>query len=236
MTYQSQFTEHQLCWAHFLRKAIALSLRNPDNREYARFLKLLFAVYYDAVRSSRDRRLSVGRPAKVQELQARIRRICRRYGEVLDETAAADKGKFVLLQNELVDHLEKLFVFVLHPEVEATNTGKRVERFRRRPRPPSWHAAFLKMLPVIERHSRVIFPDRDSEKPDKLVQATIVNCLAAFARLLDRGKTDVAFAIPPAPHAVRQVADQPFRKVLAVAISSVAECSSPYLAYPSRMV
>ena len=32
--YQSQFTEHQLCWAHFLRKAIALSLRNPDNRQY----------------------------------------------------------------------------------------------------------------------------------------------------------------------------------------------------------
>jgi hypothetical protein len=27
--YQSQFAEHQLCWAHFLRKAIALSLRNP---------------------------------------------------------------------------------------------------------------------------------------------------------------------------------------------------------------
>ena len=25
------------------------------------------------------------------------------------------------LQNELVDHVEKLFVFVLHPEVEATN-------------------------------------------------------------------------------------------------------------------
>lgn len=119
--YQSQFTEHQLCWAHFLRKAIALSLRNPDNREYARFLKLLFAVYYDAVRYSRDRRLSVGRSAKVQKLQSRIRRICRRYGEMLDETASADESKFVLLQNELVDHLEKLFVFVLHPEVEATN-------------------------------------------------------------------------------------------------------------------
>jgi len=27
----------------------------------------------------------------------------------------------VRLQNELVDHAEKLFVFVLHPEVEATN-------------------------------------------------------------------------------------------------------------------
>ena len=119
--YQSQFTEHQLCWAHFLRKAIALSLRNPDNRQYKRFLKSLFAIYYDAVRFSRDRRLSAGRQAKVNKLQSRIRMICRRYGEELHDAAPADEAKFVRLQNELVDHTERLFVFVLHPEVEATN-------------------------------------------------------------------------------------------------------------------
>jgi len=119
--YQSAFAEHQLCWAHFLRKAIALSLRNPDNRQYARFLKSLFAVYYDAVRCSRDRRLSGGRSVKAQKLQSRIRGICRRYSDVLDEKAGCDEKKFVLLQKELVDHIEKLFVFVLHPEVEATN-------------------------------------------------------------------------------------------------------------------
>jgi len=119
--YQSQFTEHQLCWAHFLRKAIAISLRNPGNRQYARFLKSLFAIYYDAVRASRDRRLSAGRPAKVKKLQSRIRMICRRYGEELDDAAPADDGNFVRLQNELVDNTEKLFVFVLRPEVEATN-------------------------------------------------------------------------------------------------------------------
>jgi hypothetical protein len=119
--YQSQFTEHQLCWAHFLRKAIALSLRNPENGQYKRFMKSLFAIYYDAVCFSRDRRLSAGRHAKVHKLQSRIRMICRRYGEILDDAAPADDAKFVLLQNELVDHTEKLFVFVLHPEVEATN-------------------------------------------------------------------------------------------------------------------
>lgn len=119
--YQSQFTEHQLCWAHFLRKAIALSLRNPGNGQYKRFLKSLFAVYYDAVRASRDRRLSAGRQAKVNRLQSRIRMICRRYGELLEKSAADDDAKFVRLQNELVDHAEKLFVFVLHPKVEATN-------------------------------------------------------------------------------------------------------------------
>jgi hypothetical protein len=119
--YQSQFTEHQLCWAHFLRKAIALSLRNPENGQYKRFMKSLFAIYYDAVRFSHDRRLSAGRQAKVNKLQSRIRMICRRYGETLDDATPADDAKFVLLQNELADHTEKLFVFVLHPEVEATN-------------------------------------------------------------------------------------------------------------------
>jgi len=119
--YHSQFREHQLCWAHFLRKAIALSLRNPDNRQYRRFLKSLFAIYRDAVRLSRDQRLSTGRAEKVEKLQRRIRMICRRYGEMLGDDAAVDEAKFVRLQNELVDNLSKLFVFVVHPEVEATN-------------------------------------------------------------------------------------------------------------------
>ena len=57
----------------------------------------------------------------MDKLQSRIRMICRRYGEELDDAAPADDAKFVRLQNELVDHTEKLFVFVLHPEVEATN-------------------------------------------------------------------------------------------------------------------
>ena len=84
-------------------------------------MKSLFAIYYDAVRFSHDRRLSAGRQAKANKLQSRIRMICRRYGETLDDATPADDAKFVLLQNELVDHTEKLFVFVLHPEVEATN-------------------------------------------------------------------------------------------------------------------
>lgn len=119
--YHSQFTEHQLCWAHFLRKAIALSLRNPENKQYQKFLKSLFAIYYDAVRFSRDRRLSTGRQARVEKLQSRIRRICRRYGEELGDSVPVDDAKFVRLQNELVDHIENLFVFVMHPEVEPTN-------------------------------------------------------------------------------------------------------------------
>lgn len=117
--YSKQFTQHQLCWAHFLRKAIAISLRNPENQQYQRFLKSLFAIYYDAVRSSRDGRLSTGRKKRVGKLQSRIRMVCRRSGEA--SSGSTDDAKFVRLQNELVRNTEKLFVFVLHPEVEATN-------------------------------------------------------------------------------------------------------------------
>lgn len=117
--YKTQFAEHQLCWAHFLRKAIAVSLRNPNNQQYRRFVKSLFAIYYDAVHTSRDRRLSTGRQAKVNKLQTRIRMICRRHGEAA--CGSTDDAKFVRLQNELVRNTEKLFVFVMHPEVEPTN-------------------------------------------------------------------------------------------------------------------
>jgi hypothetical protein len=117
--YKTQFAEHQLCWAHFLRKAIAISLRNPSNRQYRRFVKSLFAIYYDAVRARHDRRLSTGRQARASQLQTRIRRICRRHGELA--RGSTDDAKFVRLQNELVRNTDKLFVFVLHPEVEPTN-------------------------------------------------------------------------------------------------------------------
>ena len=45
--------------------------------------------------------------------------ICRRHGEAT--RGSTDDAKFVRLQNELVRNTDKLFVFVLHPEVEATN-------------------------------------------------------------------------------------------------------------------
>lgn len=181
--YQSQFAEHQLCWAHFLRKAIALSLRNPGNRQYARFVKSLFAVYYSAVRASRDGRLSSGRPVIVKKLQSRIRMICRRYGEVLDDTASADDGKFVLLQNELVDNTEKLFVFVLHPEVEPTNN--RSER-QARPEAMARKAARTSKTERGAKRRGVIMSVLASLSK-RLERFTLGNVLAEIKRWLETG-------------------------------------------------
>jgi transposase len=83
--YQSLFETHQLCWAHLLRKAIKLALEHPHEAQYARFLDQLCEIYQQAVRWQKDGRLSVGRPQKVKELQARIVALCTRAGEAIDE-------------------------------------------------------------------------------------------------------------------------------------------------------
>ena len=129
--YKNLFEEHRLCWAHLLRKAIKLMLQHPDERQYSQFLEELYDIYQQAVRFQRDRRLSRGRKEKVEQLQARIAKLCTLYGQRIDPLkSATDEATFIRLQNELVDGIKSLFVFVEHPEVEATNN--RSERNVRR--------------------------------------------------------------------------------------------------------
>jgi regulator of replication initiation timing len=136
--YDSAFAKHQLCWAHPLRKALELMLRNPENKEYKRFVTQLFNAYYEAVRLSKDKRLSVGREEKAKDLEKKLRRICGRAGEMIvteKMVAAAKKAdpqsslvatsdsdaKFIRLHNQLVEKCSCFFVFVCDPSVESTN-------------------------------------------------------------------------------------------------------------------
>ena len=129
--YRSLFSEHQLCWAHLLRKAIKLMLQHPADDEYKRFLDELYRIYQQAVRWQKDQRLSTGRAEKVKRLQARIQRLCNRAGTAIDkEMMPVHEQTFIRLQNELVKGLASLFVFVVHPQVEPTNN--RSERNVRR--------------------------------------------------------------------------------------------------------
>ena len=129
--YRSLFSEHQLCWAHLLRKAIKLMLQHPEQTEYKVFLDDLYRIYQQAVRWQKDQRLSVGRADKVNILQARIRKLCRDAGISIDkDTMPTHQQTFIRLQNELVTGVEALFVFVAHPQVEPTNN--RSERNVRR--------------------------------------------------------------------------------------------------------
>ena len=119
--YKHLFNTHQLCWAHLIRKAIQLALQNPDQSAYAEFLDALTAIYRQAVQYQKDRRLSVGREQRARELQEAIKGLCPRHGEKIDPTMAEHEATFIRLQNELAGNVEKLFVFVIHPQVEPTN-------------------------------------------------------------------------------------------------------------------
>ena len=57
--------------------------------------------------------------------------LCTEHSEpIIENVTVEHKATFIRLQNELVDNLECLFVFVEHPEVEPTNN--RSERNVRR--------------------------------------------------------------------------------------------------------
>ena len=119
--YKNLFATHQLCWAHLIRKAVKLMLQNPDQTAYAEFLRSLSDIYRQAIAYQKDRRLSVGRGQKVVELKASIKALCTDAGEPISDTTTEHQATFIRLQNELVNNLDKLFVFVEHTEVEPTN-------------------------------------------------------------------------------------------------------------------
>ncbi|MEO0377655.1 MAG: transposase [Cyanobacteria bacterium P01_A01_bin.17] len=120
--YRALFLEHQLCWAHLLRKAIKLMLQHPNEAAYKRFLDELYAIYQQAIRWQEDQRLTVGRAEKIILLQDRICELCELSDRKMDsDTMSAHEQTFVRLQKELIRGLDALFVFVAHPEVEPTN-------------------------------------------------------------------------------------------------------------------
>ena len=59
--------------------------------------------------------------------------------------------------------------------------------------PPAWHAAFEAMLPIIATHARIAFRHLDAEAREEAIQETVCNACQAYARLVELGKTDVAF-------------------------------------------
>jgi transposase len=129
--YKHLFAEHQLCWAHLLRKAIKLMLQHPSETHYHQFFERLYALYQQAVRWQKDQRLTTGRPQKVETLKAQLEQLCERAHEPIDsDTMPLHEQTFIRLQHELVDGIESLFVFVAHPQVEPTNN--RSERNLRR--------------------------------------------------------------------------------------------------------
>jgi transposase len=112
----ANFSQSQKCWAHLLRKAIKLTLQEPENLEYREFTDGLLAIYRQACRVQRDgRRSAAGRAGKVAELDDEILELCAPMWVLglppLEEGPAND---YRLLVNEVMRlALEKqLFTFV----------------------------------------------------------------------------------------------------------------------------
>ena len=112
----ANFSQSQKCWAHLLRKAIKLTLHEPDNQEYRQFTDRLLEIYRRACRVQRDRRLSEpGRAAKVAELDDEIVELCAPLWALeLPPLEDGPDNDYRLLVNELMRLMlnKQLFTFV----------------------------------------------------------------------------------------------------------------------------
>lgn len=121
----ANFNQSQKCWAHLLRKAIKLTLQEPDDLEYREFTDQLLTIYREACRVQKDKRLSeAGRLRKVAGLDDAILELCAPLWVLelppLDESAAND---YRLLVNEVMRLMldQQLFLFVAAPPVAQPN-------------------------------------------------------------------------------------------------------------------
>jgi transposase len=112
----ANFSQSQKCWAHLLRKAIKLTLQEPNNQEYRQFTDCLLAIYRHACRVQRDGRLSAaGRVAKVVGLDKEILALCLPQWILgLPPLADGPENDYRLLVNELMRLMldKQLFSFV----------------------------------------------------------------------------------------------------------------------------
>ena len=120
----ANFSKAQKCWAHLIRKAIKLTLQDPDNAEYRSFADGLLSLYRKACRIKRDGRLGqAGRERKVAELDDELLELC--AGRWLDETPTPGEieNSYRCLAHELMRLMlaQELFTFVLQAEVDGTN-------------------------------------------------------------------------------------------------------------------
>jgi hypothetical protein len=127
----ANFSQAQKCWAHLLRKAIKLTLQEPDNLEYRQFTDRLLAIYREACRVQRDGRLSAaGRAGKVAGLDDAILELCAPMW-VLDLPPLADgpENDYRLLVNEVMRLMlaKQLFTFVTaEPAVQPNGVSQPV--------------------------------------------------------------------------------------------------------------
>ena len=140
----ANFSAAQKCWAHLLRKAIKLTLQEPDNLDYRNFADRLLEIYRAACRVQRDGRFSdAGRTRKVADLDDEILELCGPLWAADLPPLEGPDNDYRLLANELMRLMlaQQLFTFVtaqpaaqpngITPPLGATNNE--AERTLRNP-------------------------------------------------------------------------------------------------------
>jgi transposase len=127
----AHFTQAQKCWAHLLRKAIKLTLQDPNNAAYRTFTDRLLEIYREACRVQRDGRLSdAGRARKVLALDDQILDVCV-ANWLPDQTPSNGLANdYRLLVNEVLRLLlrQELLTFVTaRPTEQPNGTTKPVD-------------------------------------------------------------------------------------------------------------
>jgi transposase len=121
----ANFTQAQKCWAHLLRKAIKLTLQDPNNPEYRAFTDGLLAIYRRACRVQGDGRLGdAGRARKVAALDDEILELCAPvWVAELPPLEDGPENDYRLLVNELMRLMldRQLFTFVTTPPTTQPN-------------------------------------------------------------------------------------------------------------------
>ena len=100
-----------------------------------------------------------------------------------------------------------------------------IKQRKRKRSEPAWHDAFLKMLPAITRHARIAFRYMPSEPREEAVQEVTAMCWAAFSRLVERGKQEVASPTALSRYAVAQYPGWPSGNGTAIAAGT--SCRPP---------
>jgi transposase len=118
------FTQAQKCWAHLLRKAIKLTLQDPNHVDYRAFADRLLEIYRAACRVQRDGRLGdAGRARKVALLEDEVLELCGPLWFADLPPLEGLDNDYRLLVNEVMRLLlaEELFPFVTAKPVAQPN-------------------------------------------------------------------------------------------------------------------
>ncbi len=120
------FTKSQKCWAHLLRKAIKLTLQDPDNQTYRYFADQLLEIYAAAKRIKSDGRLlDSTRSSRVSELDDELFKLCEDRWFDEDTRGSEVENDYRRLCDEIMRLMlcGELFVFVTETAAEGNNNA-----------------------------------------------------------------------------------------------------------------